>query len=103
MDNPIYISANDFIESLKAQGLIIISAAELEISKEIRRKKLMRRKALSLAEIANNNLLPVTTKKGVQGWIDGGKIKPDEVYRENFGLKRVMILTSAIIRLGYDN
>ncbi|SHG28508.1 hypothetical protein [Flavobacterium johnsoniae] len=96
-----YINANEFIEQLKSKGLVIVSINEYESAKEIKRKKLMKRKALSLAEIAENNLLPVTTKKGVNDWIISGKIKPEETYRENSGKGRVMVLTCAIKRLGY--
>ncbi|MHC0441582.1 hypothetical protein [Flavobacterium sp. 3-210] len=98
-----YIKANEFIDHLKSQGLVIVSISDYEAAKELKRRKLMKRKALSLAEIADNNLLPVTTKKGVNDWILSGKIKPDETFREESGKQRVMVLTSAIKRLGYEN
>jgi hypothetical protein len=98
-----YINASEFIEMFQVRGLVIVSVNEYEAIKEMKRKKLMKRKALSLSEIADNNLLPVTSKKGVNDWIIAGKIKPDETYREESGKKRVMILTSAIRRLGYEN
>lgn len=102
MANPIYISAVEFIESLKSQGLVIVSLHEYEASKDLTRKRLMRRKALSLKEIADHKLLPVKSKKTVSDWILNGKIKPTETYREKNGQQRVMVLTSAIIRLGYE-
>lgn len=98
-----YINASEFIEMLQVRGLVIVSVDEYEAVKEMKRKKLMKRKALSLSEIAENNLLPVSSKKGVNDWILSGKIKPDETYREEAGKKRVMVLTSAIKRLGYEN
>ena len=98
-----YINASEFKEVLQVRGLVIVSVDEYEAVKEMKRKKLMKRKSLSLSEIADNNLIPVTSKKGVNDWIIAGKIKPDETYREESGKKRVMVLTSAIRRLGYEN
>lgn len=98
-----YINAAEFIETLKSQGLVIVSVYEYEATKDMRRKKLMRRKSLSLNEIAENNLLPIGSKKGINDWIIAGKIKPEETYREESGKKRVMVLTSAIKRLGYED
>lgn len=103
MGKATYIDANEFLETLKANGLVIVSVKEYEATKDMQRKKLMRRKALTLSEIANNRLLPVGTKKAVNDWILSGKIKPNETYRETTGKKRVMVLTSAIKRLGYDD
>ncbi len=99
---PVYINASEFIEQLQSKGLVIVSVKDFEAGKEIARRKLMRRKALTLSEIANNGLLPVKTKKGVNDWIISGKIKEYETYTEWTGKKRVMVLTSAIIRLGYE-
>ena len=103
MATPRYIDANEFIETLKAQGLVIVSVREYEATKDMQRKRLMRRKALSLAEIADNSLLPVKSKKTVNDWILSGKIKPDEWYQEELGKKRIMVLTSAIRRMGYED
>lgn len=96
-----YINAIEFIETLKLHGLVIVSVKEFEAGKDMVRKKLLRRRSLSLKEIADNNLLPLSNKKTVNDWILSGKIKPDETYREETGKKRVMVLTSAIKRLGY--
>ena len=98
-----YINANDFIETLKSQGLVIVSIHEFEAGKELARKRLMRRKALTLKEIADHKLLPVKNKKTVNDWIVNGKIKPTETYQEKAGQKRVMVLTIAIRRLGYED
>jgi hypothetical protein len=98
-----YIPVLDFMKHLKDNGLVIVSLAEFESIIEVKRKKLMRRKSLTLAEIADNKLLPVKSKKTVNDWILTGKIKPDETYREQTGKKRVMVLTSAIRRLGYED
>lgn len=101
MKNNIYINANDFLESLKLKGLVIVSAKEFEATKDLDRKRMMRKKSLSLKEIVDYKLLPVTSKKGVESWIHRQKIKPDEVFRETTGKKRIMVLTAAIRRLGY--
>lgn len=98
-----YINANDFIETLKSHGLVIVSISEFEAGKDAVRKRLMRRKALTLKEIADNRLLPVKDKKTVNDWILNGKIKPNETYQEATGRKRVMVLTIAIRRLGYED
>ncbi|MCG9792511.1 hypothetical protein [Flavobacterium algicola] len=97
-----YINATEFLETLKDRGLVIVSAKDFEASKEIQRKRLMKRKSLSLVEIVGCSLLPLTSKKGVNDWILSGKIKEDEWYQEQTGRKRVMILTKAIKRLGYE-
>jgi flagella basal body P-ring formation protein FlgA len=101
MSEAVFINANEFIETLKAQGLCIVSASEFEAHKEILRRKIMRRNSLTLKEIVDHKLLPLTTKKGVEDWILKKKIKPEEVIRESDGKKRILVLTSAITRLGY--
>ena len=98
-----YIDANEFIDALTSRGLVIVSIQEFEAGKDLVRKRLMRRKALTLKEIADHALLPVKDKKTVNDWIINGKIKPAETYREATGKKRVMVLTIAIRRLGYED
>jgi hypothetical protein len=97
-----YVDANEFLQTLKDRGLVIVSVKEFEAGKEIIRKKLMKRKALSLSEIVEHRLLPPKTTKGVNDWIIAGKIKPNEWYQEKEGYKRIMIATEAIKRLGYE-
>lgn len=101
MAAPKFIDANEFIETLKSHGLVIVSVNEFEAGKAEIRRRLMRKKALSLKEIVDHKLLPVKSKKGVNDWILSGKIKPTETYQEQSGKKTVMVLTSAIKRLGY--
>jgi hypothetical protein len=103
MANPVFINANDFIETLKQQGLVIVSVNEFESGKALVRQKLMKRPALSLVEIVRHRLLPLGNPKSVLHWTNSGKIKPNEWYQEQEGRKRIMILTSAIRRLGYDD
>jgi hypothetical protein len=103
MDNNVYINANDFIESLHSKGLIIVSAREFEASKDIDRRRIMKKKSLTLKEIVDFKLLGLKSKKGVESWINRGKIKPDETLREATGKRRILVLTSAIRRLGYED
>lgn len=98
-----YIDANEFINELQSRGLVIVSVNEFEAGKEISRRKLMKRKALTLKEIVDHKLLPLTSKRGVENWITNEKIKPEEVIQEQTGKKRILVLTSAITRLGYGS
>lgn len=97
-----YVSAQEFIDMLQVQGLVIVSVKEYEATKDMVRKRLMMRKSLSLSEIATHRLLPVKHKKTINDWILNGKIKEEEWYRESGGKHRIMVLTSAIKRFGYD-
>lgn len=101
MAAPQFINAVEFLETLKDHGLVIVSAREYEATKDLQRKRLMKRKSLSLLEIVNNNLLPLKSTKAVIDWTISGKIKKDEWYQEEGGKKRIMILTIALKRLGY--
>jgi hypothetical protein len=96
------ISANDFMQMLKDNSLVIVSAAEFEMNLALKRKRLMKKTALSLTEIIEAQFLPVKTNKSLIDWTLSGKIKPTEFYQEQSGLKRIMILTAALKRLGCD-
>lgn len=100
---PNYINANDFIETLKSQGLVIVSLSEFELNNSLIRKRLMKKKAVSCAEILQGKLLPLKTAKGIIDWTLNGKIKETEFYNESTGKRKLMIMTSAIKRLGYDD
>lgn len=95
------IDANEFMETLIAKGLMIVSVKEFEAGIQMEQKRLMRKKYLTLTEIVRAKLLPLKTSKGVIDWITDEKIKPTEWYRETKGHKRVLVHTSAIKRLGY--
>jgi len=99
MAHPVYINATDFIETLKAQGLVIVSMAEHEAAKDYAQQRALRKKSLSTKEISDLELLGKINKKTVQRWIDSGKIKSTEWYPESGPMKRIMILTTAIKRL----
>jgi len=102
MSQPKYIDVNEFMNMLKANSLIIVSASEFESSKQIQRRKLMKRKSLSLDEILKAGFFPIKVTKTLIDWTISGKIKDTEWYKEADGKKRIMILTAAIKRLGYD-
>ena len=101
MGNEILISASEFIETLQQRGLVIVSAKEFEAGNDILRSRLMKRKMLTLKEITDHKLLPLHSKKGIEDWIKNGKIRAEEVIREQHGKQRILVLTSAIKRLGY--
>lgn len=101
MAGPVYINASEFIETLKAQGLCIVSVNEFEAKKDLQRKRLMKRQAVTVKEIVDHGLLPLKSKRSVMDWIEKGKIRENEVIREASGKNRFLVLTSAIIRLGY--
>lgn len=96
-----YISAFEFMEMLKAEGLVIVSLSDLQISTSQLQSKLMKRKSISLTDIINSKLLPLKSSKGIIDWIKSGKIKEGEWYQESSGKKRIMIMTLAIKRLGW--
>jgi hypothetical protein len=96
-----YINANDFMAMLKANNLLIVSATEFEANAAMKRQRLMRRKAISLKEIVDANFFPIKVTKTLIDWIENGKIKPTEYFKESTGKNRIFILTSTIKRLGY--
>lgn len=96
-----YISINEFMDHLKKNSLIIVSADEFELNKAINRKRAMKKKSLYINEIITHELLPLKSTKAVIDWIENGKIKPTEWIREQAGKKRYKVLTVAIKRLGY--
>lgn len=101
MSEVTFINANDFIEMLRSRGLVIVSAVDFELGKQIARKRILKRTSLTLKEIVDHNLLPLKSKKGVNDWIENGTIKESEVIRDIGPKKMIKVLTSAIKRLGY--
>lgn len=94
-----YISATEFIETLKQQGLVIVSMSEHEAAKDYAQKRALKKKSLSTKEISDLELLGKINKRTIQHWIASGKIKTNEWYPESGPLKRIMILTAAVKRL----
>jgi hypothetical protein len=99
-----YVDVNDFMAALKSKGLLIVSSKEWEAVQVITARKLMKKRALTLSEIANNDLLgKKMSKRTVERMIENGVIKPNETFQETTGNKKVMILTEAINRLNQKN
>jgi predicted transcriptional regulator len=99
-----YVDVNEFMAALKSKGLLIVSSKEWEAVQVITARKLMKKRALSLSEIANNDLLgKKMSKRTVERMIESGVIKPNETFQETTGNKKVMILTAAINRLNQKN
>jgi hypothetical protein len=102
MGAPKYINTSEFIEFLKKENLIIVSATEFELNNVLIRKKLLKKKALSLKEIIDGKFFPIKDTKTLIDWIERGKILKVEWYQEQTGRKRIMILTQALKRLGCE-
>lgn len=103
MGAPNLVSIDDFMARLEDEGYVLVKGSELYLLKEMKlaalQKKYMKRTSLTFKEILEAELLPVATKKGIESWIDRGKIKDTEVVPGD--VRR--ILTAAIRRLGYDD
>lgn len=97
------IKVQDFMDHLKHNDLVIVSRKDLldasKIDLDLLRRDSLKKKNLSIKQIIDAKLLPITTKSGVRNWIAEGKFKPDEVFKTTVG--EIRILTSAIKRLGY--
>lgn len=97
------IDVNEFMKTLEARGLVIVSATEFEaghlMKLEAKRKQYLKKSSLTFKEVLELKLLPVTTKQGIENWIKTGKIKEGETFLSNEGKR--MMLTSALKRLGY--
>ncbi len=96
---PTLISAFEFMDMLKSNGLVIVSMADHEAAKEYAQKRAMKKISLCCKDIADLELLGKINRRTVQQWIRSGRIKPTEWYAENSGKKRIMVLTVAIKRL----
>lgn len=96
------IEVDAFIEFLKKENLIIVSATEFELNNVLIRKKLLKKKVLSLKEIIEGKFFPIKDTKTLIDWIERGKILKTEWYQEQNGRKRIMILTQALKRLGCE-
>lgn len=97
------INTAEFIQTLKREGLIIVSIAELDrmsLKKQNqKRDMLLARKSLTLLEIIKLDILPIKTKQGIRAWIESGKILTTEVSTSFDG--KIKIQTSFLKRLGY--
>ena len=99
-----FIDISEFMERLKAEGLVIVRADEIGMTAEFKlmdfRRRMMKRRALSFSDVLKTGLLPVKTATGLGTWVRQ-HLKEDEYYQETKGKKCRMIMTSAIRRLGF--
>ena len=97
------VKISELVDFLKANNLVIVSktdfAAVTDEDLNLLRVRMLKKRAVTIAEIVNAKLLPLTSKQGVLHWINNEIIKPDEVYKNHVG--KIYVLTSAIKRLGY--
>lgn len=99
-----YVKISDFMNHLKENNLLIVSKNDFVAATEedfnLKRSRLLKQRAVTLHEIVEGRLLPLTTKQGIRHWIEKGIIQQSEVMKSRNGT--IKILTSAIKRLGYE-
>lgn len=98
------IPVNEFADYLRQNGLVIGKASEfvgnMEFDLQVKRANLRKKKAATLKEVLDARVLPVNSKSALNYWISEGKFKDGETYK-CAKTKRQMILTSALVRMGY--
>lgn len=98
------IPVKDFLNHLKENGLVIGKASDFVANRtfdlQVKRSNLKKKKAVTLKEILDAKIISQTSKRTINRWIESGKIHEGEWYK-CAKTNRVMILTSALVRLGY--
>ena len=99
------VNIADFINTLKNEGLIIVSREDYEHKinfKEVRlrnfQKKLLEKDSLTIKEIVKGELLPVKTRQSINNWIDKGYFQDDMVFKGPDGLIRIVTIDIVRIR-----
>jgi len=96
-----------FVQQLKDNNLVVADPAKFTATKaddlDRLRHRYLKAPSLTLVQILEAKLLPLTSKQGIRHWIAEGKIMPGEVIHPKTKNGGVKILTSAIRRLGYAN
>lgn len=104
MQNINFIPADEFLKFLKENNLVIGRASDfvgnLEFDLQVKRANLRKAKAASLKQVLEAKILPVKSKTAIKYWMSEGKFKEGETYK-CAKTNRLMILTSALIRMGY--
>lgn len=94
------VEVSEFMNFLKANDLVIVSASEFQANRQIElnalRARLLKKRALSINDIVQAKLLPYSTKQGVRHWMDKNLKQNEHWYQEAKGQKRIMILTEVI-------
>lgn len=96
----------ELMEYFKREGLVLVKREEAEnlalyqeSEKELLRRKLMRKKALKLNEIAKAGFFGVGTKKGVQHIVKN-HLSDAEYFKSGSGVRApILVLTSAVVRI----
>lgn|SRR5690554_2828045 len=98
------IPVNEFADYLRQNGLVIGKASEfvgnMEFDLQVKRANLRKKKAATLKEILDAKIIKQSSKRTINRWIENGKIHEGEWYK-CAKTNKVMILTSALIRMGY--
>jgi len=95
MDNE-FVRIDELISRLKEEGLLIVDR-RLLIDNKPDVDKLLTKRSLTLKEIADSGILPISSKQAVRNWIASGKINPDAVFKDKSG--KIKVATAEIKRL----
>lgn len=94
------VEVSEFMNFLKQNDLVIVSASEFQANKQIElnalRARLLKKRAVSINEIVQAKLLPYSTKQGVRHWMDKNLKQNEHWYQETKGKNRIMILTEKL-------
>lgn len=98
------IPTEEFLNYLRQNNLVIGKASEfvgnMEFDLQVKRANLKKLKAATFKQVLDAKILPVKSKTALAYWISEGKFKEGETYK-CAKTKRLMILTSALVRLNY--
>lgn len=96
-----FVNVGEFMQYLQDNNLVIASVSDIEISKEITRQRLLKRKALKLTEIVNAGFFPIKDSETLRKMCLDGRIPKDTWY--TVGKKNmIMVLTSQIKKMLYE-
>lgn len=97
------VNIKDFVQYLEQNNLVVVDKklfdTVVQEDLQVKRSRLLKQPSITLREIIDAKLLPLSTKQSVRHWIKNEIIKPNEVLKMKNG--QIKILSSAIKRLGY--
>lgn len=92
------VAIDDFLDYLKKNDLVIVSASEFQANKQIElsalRGRLMKKRAIRISDIVKAQLLPYKSKTSVDRWVKNKLTENIHWYRDKAG--RIMVLTEAV-------
>lgn len=98
-----FVNIKDFVQYLEQNNLVVVDKklfdTVVQEDLQVKRSRLLKQPSITLREIIDAKLLPLSTKQSVRHWIKNEIIKPNEVLKAKNG--QIKILSSAIKRLGY--